>query len=227
MYVICEGHTDFVILIKRLYKGDNMLIALIIIGILILLIITVFNLPVGLYLKFDGDYFIKIKVAGIKVYDIKPQQDIEEPESPDTESDKQANEQEEKLFDKLKKRHGFTGAVKELSTFILAILEKFKRNTDHLTLRKIDLNLIVASDNAATTAIEYGVVCSVVYPVLTFISTNIRTKMKHIDICSDFEAKEPSFKVAGEIRMNVFYLLVLLKEVLSEYNNFKLRNDLN
>lgn len=197
---------------------------IIILSVLALLVLILF-LPVGVHIKFDGEFFAKIKILGIKIYKIEPQNDIEREKS-DTESDKQAEESGEKLFKKLKDRLGFSGTVKEVFELIKSILEGLKKHLRHIAIRSVNLNIKVASDDAALTAIEYGVVCSTVYPVLSVLGNVGNIKYKKINIYSDFNSNEAVFDFSVIIRLQIIFLLITAFSVFKEYNNFKTRNEL-
>ncbi len=180
-------------------------------------------LPISLDIKFEGDFFLRIKFAGIKVFEIEPKSDIKQKVA---ESDKQTEQKAENLFGKLKKKHGFIGAVKEIFIFANGLLSKFKNNLKHILVRRLCLDINIASSDAAQTAIEYGAVCSVVYPTLSLICSLANVKLKQININADFDKKEPDFSFSAIIRVKVIFLLKLAFIAFSEYKNFRMRNEL-
>ncbi|MGN0493800.1 MAG: DUF2953 domain-containing protein [Acutalibacteraceae bacterium] len=188
-------------------------------------IVLLLFIPISVHIKYDGDFFVKLKIAGIKAFGVEPKEDIKEP-SPDTESDKKAKKQTEKAFDKLKKRHGFAGAVKEVFALIRAVLERLKRQSRHIAIRRLCLDIKVASGDAATTAIEYGAICAAVYPVLTFIDGIANVKMKSINVTADFNSDKPDFGFSVIIRARILFLIIMAFGAFSEYNKFKTRNEL-
>lgn len=198
----------------------------IIIAAVLVLLVSLLFLPVSVHLKFEDGFFAKIKVAGIKVYDIKPGKDIKTPEPKDTESDSKAEQQTENAFKRLKKKLGFAGAVKELFAFIKAVLKRLKGVLRHLYFKKLRVDIKVASGDAADTAIQYGAVCAAVYPVLSFIDTSSNVQMKQIDVSADFKSESSEMAFSVIVKMRIIFLIRGAFALLSEYNNFKLRNDL-
>jgi len=87
-------------------------IALIIIAAVIVLIIGLLFLPVSANLSFEGDFSVKIKLAGIKLYDSEKKSAEKPKEKPE-----KSEEKKENTFSKLKDRYGFSGAVKEILGF--------------------------------------------------------------------------------------------------------------
>ena len=188
-------------------------------------IVLLLFIPISVHIKYDGDFFVKLKIAGIKAYEVEPKEDIKETK-PDTENDKKAKKQTEKAFDKLKKKHGFAGAVREIFILIKAVLQRLKGSLKHIAVRRLCLDIRVASGDAATTAIEYGAVCAAVYPVLTLIDGIANVKMKNINVFSDFNSGGSHFGFSVVVRVRIIYLIVIAFGVFSEYNIFKTRNEL-
>ena len=201
------------------------MIPLIIILSVLAFIVLLLFIPISVHIKYDGDFFVKLKIAGIKAYEVEPEEDTEKPK-PDTESDKKAKKQTEKAFDKLKKKHGFAGAVKEIFGFIKSVLHRLKGSLNHIAIRRLCLDIKVASGDAAATAIEYGAVCAAVYPVLTFIDGIANVKMKNINVSADFNSGNSDFGFSVVVRVRIIYLIVMAFGVFSEYNKFKTRNEL-
>ena len=201
------------------------MIPLIIVLSVLAFIILLHFIPISVHIRYDGDFFVKLKIAGIKAYEVEPKEDTEKPK-PDTESDKKAKKQTEKAFDKLKKKLGFAGAVKEIFGFIKAVLERLKGSLKHIAIRRLCLDIKVASGDAAATAVEYGAVCAAVYPVLTFIDGILNVKMKSINVTADFNSDNSDFGFSAVVRVRIIYLIVMAFGVFSEYNKFKTRNEL-
>lgn len=202
------------------------MIALIIVGILLLFVIIVLLLPISLYLRYDDDFYFKVKIVGIKVYEIEPEKGSAKSHLSDTESDKAVENQEKSFFKKLKDEKGFVGTVKETAKYIRDLLRVFGNNSKHITVKNFLLNITVAGDSAAKTAIEYGAVCTAVYPALSLINSLLNVKMKQVNINSDFNGGKPKFNVACTVKIRIIFALKVFKTALAEYNKFKLRNDL-
>ncbi len=191
-----------------------------ILGVLVLIIILLLCLPLRVNLKFLDDFYFDIKILGFKVYPIKEKK-----------SDKPQNTQskettEKSLFEKLKEKRGFKGAIKELFSLFFAVLNPLKRFLRFIKFRKIKISLSVAGEDAAKTAIDYGIICSIVYPVLSLFDSILNVKYKSIDIRSDFEGKESNFDFSLSIKISIIYILIFGYKIFKEYKNFCVRNDL-
>ncbi len=207
--------------------------AVIIIGIILLLFAAVLFLPVSVFIKFKEDFFLKIRFAGIKVFEIEPKRDLPKrkvKKSADKVSDKKAEsktlDETKRLFSVLKKRYGFTGAVKEVLRFAGDILAHIKSFLRHIKIKKVELDITVAAEDAAATAIEYGAICSAVYPVTAALSACAKIGFRSINVKSDFDGKESDFWFSMVVKLNIFCLLIVAFRAYSEYKKFTVRNEL-
>lgn len=76
-----------------------------------------------------------------------------------------------------------------------------------ITVDKLKLNISVASDDAAQTAINYGRICAAIYPMHALIESSVNVRSRSINITPDFLNSED--QVSGEIRLHVLPLRVL------------------
>lgn len=206
------------------------MIVLYIIGAILLLILGLLFLPIDLYLKFKEEFVVRIRFSGVKVFPFnrKKAKAEEKTVDDDAASDEEKSENEIKgLFSKLKEKYGFFTAVKMLLRFFNKVLSNIKPLLRHIKFKKVHLNLAVASGNAATTAIEYGVACSMVYPILSVIENVVNIDYKSINVKSDFEGQKPDFNFDLTVRMNLFYLGLTAIKVLKDYKDFKARIETN
>lgn len=182
-------------------------------------------LPVSLHIKFDGDFSAKIKIAGIKAYEPAEEESPSE-KAADSEKKARTDNNMRKMFGKLEDRLGFSGAVKEIFSFVKSLLKRLKKQLGHIAVRRLCLNIRVASSDAAQTAVEYGAVCSAVYPALSFLDSVTDIKIKRINIFSDFNSEKSDFSFSVIIRIKIIFLIILAFQAFSEYNKFITRNEL-
>lgn len=199
--------------------------ALYIIGGIILLIALLLILPITARIDFKDDFFVKIKYLGITVYKITPD---EEEQMPNEKAKKTENPKEKQkgLFTKLTEKHGFKGAVKEILSFALDILKKTKKQLLKIKLRNIKIDLIVVGSDAAQTAIDYGAICGVVYPVLSVVEQNLNVKYKKINITAGFKHTDSQFNFSLDVKATPISLLIIAFKAVKEYKNFSVRNEL-
>ena len=201
------------------------MIFLIIIGILLLIIAGILFLPVKVFIEFKEEFFLKVNFFGIKIYQLKPEE--EKPQKTDSKgykkSEKPAKSKPENLFLILKEKNGFSGAVKEIMAFALDCLTHIKTLLRHIKIKRICLDITVASPDAAKTAIDYGTVCSAVYPVLSLIDNIPNIEFRKIDVKSDFNSSESSFTFSLTVRLQIFFMLIAAFKIYKEYKNFIMR----
>ena len=90
------------------------------------------------------------------------------------------------------------------------VVKKFK-------FRRFYLNLSVATNDAASTAINYGKICSAVYPIISFLETNADFKAKEINISADFDKSDSEFKISTSVTTRLFFWLVAAISALFEF----------
>lgn len=201
-----------------------MTVFLIVLAVVLLLLVSVCFLPVTLSIAFRNGFFLKIRFSGIKLFEIEPEKDEEKNPKKNVVSDKGAENATvtagKEIFAKLKKKYGLLGAIKKLLGFCGAVIAHIKKLLRHIKINKVRLNLTVATDNAAITAIEYGAVCSVVYPLLSFLDSCADVAFKQINVSSDFDSKESQLEFSLNVRLRVFYLLLAALGAFTEYKKF-------
>ena len=201
------------------------MIALYIFAVLLLLIAAVLLLPVSVYLEYNNDFFFSFKFAGIKVFEPKKAKKKTTQKTVSQGKDKKEN-QFKTSFEILKDKKGFSGAVKEIFILLKDCLEHLGFLLKTFKFRKVEFNLTVATENAAKTAIEYGALCSAIYPTLSFFQSIGNVKYKKINVKSDFESKKPSFDFSILINLQIIFLIITAFKVYKEYKKFSIRNGL-
>lgn len=193
----------------------------IIIGLLVFVSLILF-LPITVKITFKENFIIKVMFSGIKIYELdtsKPK-----PESKDIKHTETVGETKENkkpnIFEKLKEKYGFTNTIKILFSFANDLLTHIKKLLRHIKINKVILNLSVTGDDAAATAIEYGAVCSAVYPVLGLLSSVAQIKYKSINVSADFNSNKPQLDFKLNVSSRVFYLLIAAFKAFKEYKNF-------
>lgn len=203
------------------------MVALYIIGGILLLIALILLLPITAQIKFEDDFFLKVKFLGITVYKLKEKQEKNKTKKEKSENNEpKPKAKEQGIFAKLKAKHGFKGAIKEVFDFAGKVITEIKPQLLKIKFRKFKLELIVVGEDAAMTAIEYGAVCGIVYPVLSFIDQNLNIKLKQIIVEAGFKQNESVFTTSFDVKANALLLLIIAFKALKEYKNFSLRNEL-
>ena len=201
------------------------MIFLIILGIILLVLGLILFLPVKISLAFKDELNLKVNFFGLKIFETKNETEDKKKKFSKAEK-KEAKTQgnkAKKLFSRLKEKYGFSGALKEIFSFFLKCLSHIKGLLRHINIKRICLNITVASYDAAKTAIEYGAVCAAVYPVLALIDTVPNISFREINVKSDFNSEGSQFDFSFVVKMQIFFALLSAFKIYKEYKNFIIR----
>lgn len=190
------------------------MIALIIVLSILLVLIILCILPITVELSLKDSFDLRIKYAGITVFD-KNKKTSEKRESQPSEAKKESPK--ENFFKKTCEEKGLIGAFKYFASLCGIVIKKALWVVKRLKFRHFKLDLTVCSDNAAKTAIEYGGVCSAVYPVITFLVTNLNFKPEQVNISTDFDKTNPELQISFAVTARLWHFVVVLLTALSEY----------
>lgn len=186
----------------------------------ILLILAVFLvLPITVDFSFQNEFNIRVFLASFKVFDSKKEEKTEiviENIKPKKEKPKKENKIKI-AFDNKKKKDGTINAVKYFLGVLSEILKKLVWFIKKIDFRHFVLNLTVSSEDAAKTAIEYGSVCTAVYPMLSFLTANSNLKLDKVNISADFDKTAIDFSCFLTMKTRVIILVIAGIKVLIEY----------
>ncbi len=200
------------------------MIVLYILGGLVALVAIVLLLPISVSLNYNEKLCYKIKIAFIKIPIGKEKEDV-----PEKETEKKTDNTEKtnkNFFTKLKEKKGFSGALREIIDLIKDSITPLKQFLRFLKFRDVKLSVAVVGEDAAKTAVDYGLVCSAVYPILSFVEGFSRIKYKNVDISADFEGKKSNIDFSLKIKTNIIFILIFAVKIYNQYKNFCIRNDL-
>lgn len=180
-------------------------IFLIIAGIIIILLSALLLTPITLYIeKLQGKAF-KFKISfltfcfdnnSLKASSKKKVQ------KPDKE-DKEDKEAEETI--------PLSQKIKYYVSVIQDFLTKVDRLLSHIRIKNLYLKLVVAEGDAAFSAIAFGSVCSVVYPLLGIIEnkTKVDKGAFDLDIRCDYNGKRSEYGFYSTLKLTPFVLLII------------------
>ena len=174
---------------------------LIILSVLLLIfgILLVSSVKLKIYLSEDGYIVIKYLFFRFK-YDIYGDNKIKKVEK----SKSKKSDKKEGYLKKLYTEEGIVeGTVKLLST-IKHIVSKILELITECKVDDLILNIKVASDNPASTAIYYGGVCAVAYPALGILNGMVDIKKQNVSITADYNLKKIEAKFIILIKLRVF-----------------------
>ncbi len=182
-------------------------------------------LPLKVDLEFETDFFVRVKFLNFTLYPVNKKQ-----KKKSSKKKKPANQKpkpkEKNPFEKIVDKKGFKGAISEFFVLFKAVIFPLKKFLKQLKFRKIDIHLSVVGADAAQTAIDYGAVCSIAYPVLSIFDSIADVKYKKVDVKSDFEGKKSEFGFSLCVKASLWCIFVFGFKIFNEYKNFCVRNEL-
>lgn len=92
-------------------------------------------------------------------------------------------------------------------SLVTKVVGKFFR---HLRIRLTRINIKIATEDAATTAVTYGAVTqaiNILFPLLDRVKTVRSSDVKNINICADFCSEEPEIDIEISFSIRVWQVL--------------------
>ncbi len=134
-------------------------------------------------------------------------------------------EKEKSKAEKKKKNISETiSDVKLITDILLAVLKKF---FGHLQIKMSRIRMIVATEDAATTAIAYGAITqslNILLPALESVKNFKRLKKTEIDVRADFLSDSPTFDVKISFSLRVWHIFDVAIAALVKFIKNKLSN---
>lgn len=194
----------------------------VILSVVFLLFVLLF-LPVTADLSYAKELSYRIKYAGFVLLDSEKRVDIKKvkrkkkkKKSDDT-SEQKSSGKEDNFLKKTYKQKGLLGAIRYFSEILMLLLKKLWFVVKRLKFTRFKLHITVATDNAASTAIEYGSICSAVYPILAFLQTNADFKSKEVNVCTDFDKTESTVTASISVTTRLIYFLIVAVSAIFEF----------
>lgn len=178
---------------------------------LLLLLIAMLSVPVFGRITYDGEMSVRIRVLGIPIT-LVPQAEKKQKKrthAPQRKRQKPKNEQPSKWQElvSLMKQDDLAGTLYFLHEAARLAVKTVGRVLRSVTVKQMDLQLIVATDDPAKTAQRYGQVCSVVYPALAGIEHVVRIRQRNLRVEPNFLLEKSAVRFDIRLRVSVWRLL--------------------
>lgn len=176
------------------------IVLLSLLGLLVLILLS----PVFARIRYDEELTVCLWVLGIPVYrysSAKPKR--EKPKRKADKPKKKKEKTEEKkpsFFADLAKRlktDGVGAVVAEVKEIAREVVGALRRVARCVVVDRLELQLVIASDDAAATAINSGRMCAVLYPSLTAIQSVVRIRHRAVTVVPDYLAEK------GRVRADI------------------------
>lgn len=152
----------------------------IILGILLLLfLITLIRVQV--FAQYTDTLALTIKVLFFKIRLLpakekkkeKPKKEKpKEKKPPEKKPEKKEKEKKKKpsYLSKLKEKKGLSGLLSLFTSLAKIAMGMLKRIFSHIVIKKLDVGITLSGEDASSVAVNYGRVCSVLYPAVNVIT---------------------------------------------------------
>ena len=185
---------------------------------LLLLCFILLLLPLTVAISFKNTLCYKAYFCGIKLFDSAKEKSEKKKKAKDTSA---PTPQKASFVKELYEKRGIKGTVEYFSHLAAIILKRVAFLLKHIKFRKLRFSLWVASGDAAQTAIDYGAVCAVVYPLFSALTTVSDCKIKSINIFAQFNSEKSKVNFSFIVRSRPLFLLIAALVGFWEYKKYK------
>lgn len=126
-----------------------------------------------------------------------------ESENAEAPTDGTSSAKKAKKLPKKKKGKGRGLTFDEIMEYVRSASPPLKRLFKKIRCRDLTIRYVVATDDAAKTAIKYGAVCAALYPVIEWLTTYFSVKAREVRVEADFSKKEDSVFAHGKIKLRL------------------------
>ncbi len=179
------------------------------------IILLVLLLPVHVIIRYDKKLTVKIKFFGFSftVYSSQNEDDEEDLEQEVDSGVKKG----ESFISKLIKKRGILGAVGALAKILKEIGKSAVKILKRIKINRLDIDLQIASEDAATTAITYGQASAAVYSAVGILTALKMPKSYSVNVAPDFLKNKPYGTFYLDVNANIFRILYIFLALAKKY----------
>ena len=144
-------------------------------------------------MQYSQEITLVLKILFFKIVLLSPDKPKEEKKEKKPEKEKLKEEKpkekkpEEKkkkqsYLSKLKEKKGLSGLVSLFVSVAKIAVGALKGIFSHIVLKKFEVGIALSGEDAASTAVTYGKLCSVIYPAINVITSVMVCKDYHVTI---------------------------------------------
>ena len=200
----------------------------IICGVLLFILILLI-VPVSIDIDYRDKLFVKVRYAGIKFFDSDKQKDKKKPEDKKTAKaeHKVSGKKKEGYIARLFREKGKIEGIKFCFALAKAVISRAVFVIKRIRFRELLIDISVASDDAANTAISYGAVCAAVYPTVNLLDQKTSLTVKKVNVYTDFDKLSPEIEAAVLLKTRLIYALIASVSLFFAYLRLKKESDKN
>lgn len=179
---------------------------------IILFFLVLLCCPVFVNVSFRNSLRLKVKFLFFS-FDLLPRKElskISKEENFIIEEDKIKSDLVNNKFFSIIKERGFFGFLKILKQILEILISSAKKILKKIHISSFDLYLLVASENAAKTAINYGKVYAFISYAESILLSNVAKSNYHIEVIPGFDESEPKVDFSSKFHFFPIFMLGIL-----------------
>lgn len=183
---------------------------LIILAAVIAAVLILLCIPVAAHIRFEGELSIVISYLFLRfrVYPQKPKKEKERRKQKSKKLKQSAEAGKKEPVGALIAKYGVAETIKLISQTAVKLPAVVIRIFRGARLRRLRLKLGIAGEDAAQTAIGYGEVCSVFYPVYGALSSYLKIIGPQVDIHADYASEKTQISASGKLYVTPLHIVV-------------------
>ena len=178
----------------------------------VLLLITPVRLKVSVAQNFDFAVFF----GPFKILKSEEEKPHKSKKSKDNDAPKK-----EGFIKTIYKEKGFAGAVLEIFAYLKIIFSELGYFLGKIKIRDFVCAVTVSDDDAATTAVSYGLVSTAVYGFTGYLSSATDLKIKNILVDANYSENKGSFELKFTVKIKLLYLLIVGFRLIKKFIKYK------
>ncbi len=182
---------------------------------------------ITIYIKITDEVSILVGAFGYKKsidFEIKDTDEKEEQKKKKKAS--KLDDASKKVSDKKANEKSLSQTLDFAITLIKSIFPNSIRMLKHIRIECLKLYMTVASDDAAQTAIAYGVATTSIHTLLGVLDNTFKLKIKSVDIVPDFVSGEAKYDISFKVKLRFVHILfasigIIFKIIVNTMKNKK------
>jgi len=122
-------------------------------------------------------------------------------------------------------KQGFADTIGDTISVVTNIIKQIAGLFKHIKIKKLFLNCICGGEDAAQTAMDYGVACAAIYPLSGYLHSIIKvnSRKEHISVKCDFNREETKFEFETLLSVQVIFIVTALIKLIMEESERKVQ----
>lgn len=189
-----------------------MIILWILLGLLgFLFVLTLFSVAVSF--SFEEEACLTVRYLFFRFSILPPKEKEGKPPpkkkpGPAKSTPQKKKEKKNPFMDILREK-GLKGILKILQEAAKLLGGSLRKLARHIRLNDFSLEIAVSAEDAAKTALQYGRVCSIVYPATSVLVSAAACKRYTVDVRPDFDGRAARIRAAAELKVRVLFVLLM------------------